>query len=63
MAWTWLYDVSGDQRRSSDFPTQAEAEAWLGESWQELYDAGARSVALTEDGREVYRMSLEPDGA
>jgi hypothetical protein len=60
MAWWWRYDVGGEQRRSSEFPTQAEAEAWLGESWQELYDDGARSVTLNEDGREVYPMSLEP---
>lgn len=60
MPWSWLYDIGGEQQRSSDFPTQPEAEAWLGESWQELWDAGARSVTLTEDGREVYPMSLEP---
>ncbi|HZG95922.1 MAG TPA: hypothetical protein VEZ46_14540 [Mycobacteriales bacterium] len=60
MSWSWRYDIGGEQRSSSEFPTQGEAEAWLGESWQQLYDEGARSVALTQDGREVYPMSLEP---
>ena len=60
MSWSWRYDIGGEQRCSSEFPTQGEAEAWLGESWQQLYDEGARSVALTQDGREVYPMSLEP---
>jgi hypothetical protein len=58
MAWRWTYD-SGDG--SGDFPTQGEAEAWLGEAWRDLLDQGVRAVTLTEDGREVYGpMSLEP---
>jgi hypothetical protein len=60
MSWSWRYDIGGEQRQSSEFPTQGEAEAWLGESWQQLYDEGARWVTLTEDDREVYPMSLEP---
>jgi hypothetical protein len=60
MDWCWRYSADGVDRTSSEFPSQAEAEAWLGESWRELYDVGARSVTLTEAGREVYTMSLEP---
>jgi hypothetical protein len=59
MDWCWRYPAAGVEHSSSRFPSQAEAEAWLGESWQELYDAGARSVTLTEAGREIYTMSLE----
>lgn len=58
MAWRWTYDDGG---ASGEFPSQAEAEAWLGESWRELLDAGARAVTLMEGDREVYGpMSLEP---
>lgn len=60
MAWRWTYDT-GDV--SGDFPAQADAEAWLGESWRDLLDGGVRAVTLTEDGRDVYGpMSLEPEG-
>lgn len=58
--WTWAYD-GGQRDVSGVFPTRAEAEAWLGESWQELADDGVRAVTLREDGEEVYGpMSLEP---
>lgn len=58
MAWRWTYDNGGV---SAEFPSQAEAEAWLGEAWRDLLDEGARSVTLMEDDREVYGpMSLEP---
>lgn len=58
MAWRWTYDNGG---ASAEFPSQADAEAWLGESWRGLYDEGARNVTLMEDEREVYGpMSLEP---
>ena len=59
MDWCWRYSAAGVQLTSSQFPSQAEAEAWLGESWQELYDEGVRSVVLVEGDREVYTMSLE----
>ncbi|WP_460467872.1 hypothetical protein [Calidifontibacter terrae] len=58
--WTWSYD-GGEERASVVFPTRAEAEAWLGESWQELADAGVRAVTLRVDEEPVYGpMSLEP---
>ncbi|MVA77377.1 hypothetical protein GC722_15300 [Auraticoccus sp. F435] len=41
------------------FPTQAEAEAWLGEAWPELADLGVVEVTLVEGDRVVYGpMSL-----
>ncbi|MGN6523611.1 MAG: hypothetical protein ACTHMZ_10505 [Actinomycetes bacterium] len=41
------------------FPTQSDAESWLGETWRELLAAGVDQVRLYEDGAEVYGpMSL-----
>lgn len=56
--WRWTYDDGG---ASQDFPSQADAETWLGESWRGLLDGGVRAVTLVEGDREVYGpMSLEP---
>ena len=60
MTWRWTYD-GGDAEGSGEFPGQGDAEAWLGDHWQELLAEGVLAVTLTEDGREVYGpMSLEP---
>lgn len=63
--WTWSYlqpngsERSGEGLPGSVFPTQAEAEAWLGETWAELADLGVDSVTLWRDGVPVYGpMSL-----
>jgi len=43
------------------FPTQADAESWLGESWRDLLREGVDSVTLLSDGTEIYGpMSLHP---
>ncbi len=43
------------------FPNQAEAEAWLGEEWQQLADVGVSSVTLMRGEEIVYgSMSLSP---
>ena len=43
------------------FPTQTDAETWLGETWKELLDGGVDAVVLWEDARQVYGpMSLHP---
>ena len=65
MTWSWAYEgpdgapvEAGDQ---PDFPTQADAESWIGETWRELREAGVSAVTLQEDGRRVYGpMSLDP---
>lgn len=64
-AWTWTYqDAEGArvQPRGIDtapFPTQSDAESWLGESWRELADAGVESVTLLHEDEVVYGpMSL-----
>jgi hypothetical protein len=43
------------------FPTQGEAESWLGEFFPDLVQAGVKTVSLYEEDRLVYGpMSLEP---
>jgi hypothetical protein len=67
MAWVWRYQnadgdvVDPDGAPAADaFPTQADAETWIGETWQELVEVGVAAVTLLEDGREIYGpMSLK----
>jgi hypothetical protein len=70
MAWVWRYRNSdggpiGDPAEgpvgggsSEEFPSQSDAESWLGEGWKDLYAGGVRSVMLEEDGRQEYVMPL-----
>lgn len=64
--YRWSYEPSPDPVDAADlgldqvFPTQADAEAWLAASYEELADAGVSSVTLLEGDRVVYGpMSLE----
>jgi hypothetical protein len=63
--WTWLYlDAHGNVVEGADlvatgFPTQSDAENYLGESWRELLEAGVEAVTLRENDVVVYGpMSL-----
>lgn len=63
--WTWAYhDVAGrpltaDSLPTTPFPTQSDAESWLGEAWRDLLSAGVEAVTLREGGTVVYGpMSL-----
>jgi hypothetical protein len=70
MGWTWRYlgeagettDAgAGVDGAGAEFPTQSDAESWLGENWRELAAAGVDAVVLHDAGREVYGpMSLKP---
>ena len=65
MAWSWRYERSdgsaAEPAASQDFPTQSDAETWIGESWRELLDAGIDQVSLLEEERVAYGpMSLRP---
>jgi hypothetical protein len=71
MSWRWVPDrepvrtAPGPDRTSASrtFPSQGEAETWLGEFYPQLLDAGVRAVSLYETDRLVYGpMSLEPEG-
>lgn len=69
MAWTWRYVTESGQDVSpvpsiavtDPFPSQADAEAWVGEVWRDLLAAGVDAVILREGDRVVYGpMSLHP---
>jgi hypothetical protein len=68
--WWWrLEDADGaevtlagdaaDEYADQRFPSQADAESWIGESWPGLAEAGVVAVTLFELDRRVYGpMSL-----
>ncbi|WP_328295627.1 hypothetical protein OG218_23490 [Kineococcus sp. NBC_00420] len=62
--WTWKYeDVEGRALDGDEtvFPTQSDAEVWIGESWRELRARGVENAHLWADGAEVYGpLSLRP---
>ena len=64
-AWTWRYE-DADGRAVAEptpgpFPSQSDAESWLGEEWRTLLSAGVDNVYLLDDGNVVYGpMSLRP---
>jgi hypothetical protein len=66
-SWTWRYEAAdgsamvGGGLPAKTFPSQADAESWVGESWHDLTAAGVDSVSLLCDGEIVYGpMSLHP---
>lgn len=68
MSWTWRYHAeqgapipAAAEQPADGFPTQADAETWVGEVWRDLLAEGIDSVTLYEDDRLVYGpMSLHP---
>ncbi|MGC1211257.1 MAG: hypothetical protein WA890_08365 [Micromonospora sp.] len=63
MAWSWRYEGTNGESvngPAESFASQADAESWIGQTWRELGASGVTSVALTEDDRVEYRMSLLP---
>ena len=61
MAWTWRYegpDGSPVQPEGApepeSFPSQSDAESFIGETWRELLQAGVQQVTLFEGDRKVY---------
>ncbi len=62
MAFSWACEATPDAAGPGrSFPTQAEAEAWLAASYEDLLDAGVEAVTLMEEDRVVYGpMSLHP---
>ena len=63
--WTWSY-LDADARAmtsqslpTTGFPSQSEAESWLGEQWRQLTEGGVEAVSLMHEGTVVYGpMSL-----
>jgi hypothetical protein len=63
--WTWTYldadatEMTGEALVATGFPSQSDAESWLGEKWRELADAGVDAVTLNHQGVVLYGpMSL-----
>ena len=67
--WRWRFeDASGTETTHAGagaasgvtgFPSQSDAESWIGEVWRDLLDDGVEQVTLFEGDREVYGpMSL-----
>jgi hypothetical protein len=63
MSWRWAGDPPvPDIGLDKTFPSQGEAESWIGERYPDLMAAGVRAVSLYEEDRLVYGpMRLEPD--
>lgn len=63
--WTWTYYdaegnvLEGPALAATRFPTQSDAESWLGEEWRGLLDLDVEAVTLREGDTVVYGpMSL-----
>lgn len=65
-AWTWRYEAPDGSileagLPTASFPSQADAESWVGEAWRDLLAQGVDAVTLLRDGEVVYAsMSLRP---
>ena len=67
MGFHWRYEKSDgselapapESASTEAFPSQGDAESWIGEAWRELLAGGVDQVTLVEDDRVVYGpMSL-----
>lgn len=61
MAWTWAYESKDGSPvtptggpAAEQFPSQADAESWIGEVYADLLAAGVDQVVLFEGDRKVY---------
>jgi hypothetical protein len=72
-SWRWRFeDTTGAEVTVQDggtgsgvdgFPSQSDAESWIGEVWHDLLDEGVDQVTLFEADRQVYGpMSLHTTG-
>ena len=66
-SWRWRFEdadggegaAGGSASGVTGFPSQSDAESWIGEVWRDLLDDGVDQVTLFEGDREVYGpMSL-----
>ena len=66
MSWTWRLESADGAAvalpyDAPEFPSQSDAESWLGEVWRDLVDAGAAQASLFDGGHLAYGpMSLLP---
>ena len=67
MAWTWRFEkADGSETEPAvapeEFPTQGDAESWIGEVWKDLLQGGTDQVTLFDDGSKIYGpMSLHAE--
>ncbi|MBC3842038.1 hypothetical protein GXW82_23170 [Streptacidiphilus sp. 4-A2] len=67
MVWTWQFEKADGSKVAApegaeEFPTQGDAESWVGETWKELLESGIDQVVLLEDGEKIYGpMNLHAD--
>ena len=71
-SWRWRFEDASGSEVGADggttsgvtgFPSQSDAESWIGEVWRDLLDDGVDQVTLFEGDREVYGpMSLHAAG-
>lgn len=65
MAWRWQWQPAGatvpdDVSMPESWPTQSDAESWIGEHWRVLRRGGIEAASLYDDDRRVYGpMRLE----
>ena len=66
-AWHWVClssagnPVPAPPGADARFPTQGDAENYIGQAWPDLLAAGVDAVSLQQDDRLVYGpMSLHP---
>jgi hypothetical protein len=66
--WHWRTAAAGSRAGGAKplgterFPSQGEAESWLGETYPDLLTSGVRAVSLYEGDRLVYGpMGLEAE--
>lgn len=59
--WRWRYeDATGSETETAEggsvsgFPSQSDAESWIGEVWRDLVEDGVHQVTLFEGDRQVY---------
>ena len=61
MTWLWRYEGPAgkpveltDGPEQESFPSQADAESWVGETWRELLEGGVHQVTLLDGDHRVY---------
>jgi hypothetical protein len=62
MAWSWRLEKADGRTvgmSEETFPTQADAETWLGENWRGLREDAIDQVTLLDEENVVYEMSLD----
>lgn len=58
--WSWrMFDAAGAEIENplggdASFPSQSDAESWLGEVFADLFAGGVEAVTLFDADREVY---------